>query len=236
MRRASGLIVEAAQDQLDAAKQMRQVATIAQIAMVAASRTGMILRVDIAWGLFEQLFGWISVVAFPDFDVPGVNEGPLLLFVLVVLQIGLFVGVLSYVLMPEQGWGDEPFRFDAETHIPDRAAKRILALFTVLALVSAFVAWGIHAYILVGMFVGILGVPLGLAWCVHACCYGRRAAARRVCSWRRLRFVFVDWWLKLVAFTISLLQRRSRVALASLALAAALLVIVGATTNEMQCS
>ena len=55
----------------------------------------MILRIDIGWGLFKQLFGWIIVVAFPDFDLPGVNEGPLLLFALVVIQIGLFVGVLS---------------------------------------------------------------------------------------------------------------------------------------------
>ena len=127
---------------------MQQVATIAHIAMVAASRTGMILRVDIAWGLFEQLFGWISVVAFPDFDVPGVNEGPLLLTALVVMQTSLFVGVLSYVLMPEHGWGDEPFRFDAEKHIPDRAAKRILALFTVLALVSAGFSMGLSSLLI----------------------------------------------------------------------------------------
>ena len=38
--------------------------------------------------------------------------------------------------------------------------------------------------------------------------------------------------MKLVAFTVSLLQRRSRVALASLALAAALLVIVGAAMSD----
>ena len=75
------------------------------------------------WGLFEQLFGWISVVAFPDFDVPGVNEGPLLLFALVVLQTGLFVGVLSYVLMPEHGWGDDMMR-RMLARVPPRKRKK----------------------------------------------------------------------------------------------------------------
>ena len=85
-------------------------------------------------------------------------------------------------------------------------------LFTVLALVSAGLSLRIPSGYSERQLSSHASGPfyrglLGLTWCCFALRHGAGAGSRRF--WRRLRFVSVDSWLKLVALTISLLQRRS---------------------------